>query len=663
MKDHALRRASLIVMSAVLILMVSATAAFALATVTSVSPNALPPGATNADLILNGSGFLLQPTVTFSPATGITVNSASVVDGNHATVNVTIAPTAPTGPRTVTVDDGLGSSNCVACFTVSPPPHVTGASPSSIGLGSNSKTVTLSGTGFMSGATVAISGVGVAPTGPATFVDSTTITVDLSVQPTAITGARNITVTNPDNQSGTCVGCFTVTPAPRATSSGFSPAQRAPGLTNQVININGTGFTTGTNGTTVAFSGTGITVGAYTRVSSTNLKVTISTANNAPLGPRDVTFTNPSDGGKSTCAGCFSITGPTTVAIAWPSTVNGDIVATFSQPVGGVSSSNSYVRYTGHTYNLATTITCANATGFVVSCSGGNAKKAFLHPSALITPGQHYTVHIAATGASPVTDFGGLTVAEATSADLRGGLIQQGEGAATSATWRTVKTASAFGGSFTIDHVAGATASYRFTGSSVTWYTNVGPSYGIADLYVDSILRATANSYRAANAYRAAFTVSGFSYGKHTLMIRVRGARGSSHGTGSNVAIDAFRSGSTIIASPSLSYTFGVAKTASAFGGAYASSDEFGSTAFFTFRGTAVEWDTVTGPFMGAAKVYIDGVLKLSADNYSATNTYGVAKIFSGLTDTVHTIKIVVQGRHRAASRGSYVAIDRWVVT
>src|SRR6266480_2234020 len=205
MKDRIPRRASLIVLGAMLLLVIPASAAFALATVTSVTPNALPPGATNADLVLNGSGFVLTPTVTFTPATGITVNSTSVVDGSHAKVNVTIAPNAPTGPRTVTVDDGLGTSNCPACFTVSPPPTVTGASPSSMGIGSNAKTITLTGTGFMNGAVVGISGVGVAPTGPATFVNSTTLTVDLSVQSTAITGARNITVTNPDGQHGTCV--------------------------------------------------------------------------------------------------------------------------------------------------------------------------------------------------------------------------------------------------------------------------------------------------------------------------------------------------------------------------------------------------------------------------------------------------------------------------
>ena len=82
-------------------------------------------------------------------------------------------------------------------------------------------------------------------------------------------------------------------------------------------------------------------------------------------------YVNPDNGGHSVCSACFTITGPTSVSIATPSTVNGPIVATFSQPVSGVSSSNSFVRFTGHTYNLATTITCADQDGFVTSCATG----------------------------------------------------------------------------------------------------------------------------------------------------------------------------------------------------------------------------------------------------------------------------------------------------
>ena len=662
MRSRNVRRGSLTLVAAGLLLVVPLANAWAAGfdSVSSVSPSRLPPGSANADLVMNGT-FLFPPTFSFSPATGIIINSTTSGPGSNYTVNVTIAANAATGSRDVIVTDVGGSSTCTKCFTVTPPPTVSSISPSTLAAGGDPATYTITGTGFLPNATVLISNnasnaitIGAATVGGG----GTTISVPLNAASTTVLGARNVTVMNDDNQSGTCSGCLVISPPPHAVA--FFPAQRGAGLTGQVIDIVGAGFT---HGTSIAFSGSGITVKSpISFLSSTNLQATIDIAGGAALGARDVTFTNSDNGGHSVCTGCFSVTGPTSVAITTPSTVNGAAVATFSQPVNGVSSSNSFVRFTGHSYNLATTITCADPDGFQTSCSTGFVKTASLRPTSLITPGQHYTVFIAATGTPHITDFGGLTVAQA-SQDFRGGLFQQGEGAATTFTWRVVKTSSAFGGSYVVDHVAGASASYRFTGSSIIWYTNIGPNYGIADLYVDGVLRATANSYSSSTHYRAAFTVSGFAYGKHTLTVRARGAKGSSHGTGTDVAVDAFRSGSSIISSPGLSYTWGVVKASSASAGAYSWSDEGGSTASFTFRGTQVEWDTVLGPQMGRARVYIDGVLKLSADNYSGTTTYGVAKIFSGLSDAVHTVKIVVLGTHRSSSHGSFVAVDRWVVT
>jgi hypothetical protein len=290
-------------------------------------------------------------------------------------------------------------------------------------------------------------------------------------------------------------------------------------------------------------------------------------------------------------------------------------------------------------------------------------KTSFLRPSALIIPGQYYTVTMAATGTSPITDFGGLTVAPQPPTNFRGGLNQEAEGPASTSTWRVMRTSAAYGGSYVIDHAAGASASYLFRGSSIIWYTNIGPSYGLSYLYVDGVLRASVNSYSATTHYRAAFTVVGLTSGSHTLTIRVRGLKGSSHGTGTNVAVDAFTTGRTLVTSPALTYTWGTVKTTSASGGAFIRSDEGGSTTLFRFRGTAVEWDTVTGPNMGRALVYIDGVLKASVDNYASTYHFRVARIFSGLPDSVHTLKILVLGTHRAGSNGSWIAIDRWVVS
>jgi hypothetical protein len=655
MKDRVARSASLIVLGALLLLVIPASSAFAASTIDSVSPSAEPANVT-LDVTITGSGFVLQPTVTFGPE--INVNSTKVTDLNHLAVNITIAPSAPTGFHTVTASDALGTASCSTCFKVTPPPTVTSISPSTIGLGAGTKHFTINGAGFMNGATVAVSGTGVSPANPA-FTNDTKMTIDLTVSPTAITGVRNITVTNPDNQSATCHSCFAVTPAPRVSASGFSPGQRAAGMANQVIDVVGSGFSPGIAATFPA--GSGITVNSTTYLSSTNLQMNITTDSGAPLGARNVTFTN-ADGGQRTCIACFAITGPTTVTIFWPWTVNDPVVASFTQPVSGVASSNSYIGYTGTTTTVPSTVSCVNVNGIPTGCSSGNARYALLRPTSPLVPGQYYTVTIAATGAPAVKDFGGLTVAQHTN-DFRGGLIQQGEGAATAATWRTVNTRSALGGSYTVDHLAGATATYSFSGSSITWFTNIGRNYGIADLYVDGVAKAAVNCYRSTTANRAGFTISGLRSGKHSLVIRVRGVKGSSAGTGSDIAIDAFRTGSTTTASPKLAYTWGIVRTSRASGGTYARSDERGSTASFRFRGTRVEWDTVTGPGMGMARVYIDGVFKGTVNNYSSITHYNVARVYSGLSDAMHTITIVVTGTHQAASTGSVAAIDRWVVS
>ena len=654
MKERVLRRASLTMLGAILLLVIPASSAFAASSVDSVAPAASRAGR-SLDVSINGSGFLLTPTVSFG--TGISVSNVVVQSLNVITATLTIASNAPTGFHTVTVSDTLGTAQCNTCFTVTPPPTVSGISPASIGLGAGTKHFTITGTGFLGGATVAISGTGVSPTSPA-VVNTTTMTVDLAVSPTAVTSARRLTVFNPDGQSSSCDTCFAVTPAPRAASTGFTPAQRGPGLSNQRIDVVGTGFAPGV---TVVVSGTEVTVNSVTYISSTKLQFIVSTAANAPLGAHDVTFANV-DGGRSTCAGCFSITGPTLVSIATPSTLDGSIVATFTQPVGGVSSSNSYLRVTGQTSNLPASITCLNSSGLQTSCASGHATKALLRPTSLLTSGQRYSVTVAASGAPAVTDFGGLPVAEGDS-DFRAGLVQQGESVASTSTWRRKNTTSAMGDWLTIDHLAAATAAYSFTGSSITWFTVIGPNYGIADLYVDGVAKATVNCYRSTTAYRAAFTLSGLSSSRHTLVIRVRGVKGSSNGTGSDIAVDAFRVGSTTVNSPAVAYTWGILKTSSASAGAYARSDEPYSTTSFRFRGTQVEWDTVTGPGMGRARVYIDGVLKATVDNYSAISHYNVAKIYGGLTDALHTITIVVTGTRQSASTGTVVAIDQWVVT
>ena len=83
----------------------------------------------------------------------------------------------------------------------------------------------------------------------------------------------------------------------------------------------------------------------------------------------------------------------------------------------------------------------------------------------------------------------------------------------------------------------------------------------------------------------------------------------------------------------------------------------------FTFRGTAVRWYTVLGPAQGKANVYLDGTLKGTFDNYATSTTYNAARTFTGLSDAVHTISIRPLGTKQAASSGTLISVDRWVVT
>jgi|SRR5665213_51546 len=70
--------------------------------------------------------------------------------------------------------------------------------------------VTVTGTGFSTGATVKVSGTGVKLTSQV-VISTTTITAEATVTATAALGARNVTVTT-SGGSATCKACVTITP-------------------------------------------------------------------------------------------------------------------------------------------------------------------------------------------------------------------------------------------------------------------------------------------------------------------------------------------------------------------------------------------------------------------------------------------------------------------
>jgi bacillopeptidase F len=225
-----------------------------------------------------------------------------------------------------------------------------------------------------------------------------------------------------------------------------------------------------------------------------------------------------------------------------------------------------------------------------------------------------------------------------------------------------VSNAAAFGGAYRTEHLPGAWVAYGFTGTSVTWYTVTGPGQGKADVYVDGVKKATVNNYASRTSYRVARTVSGLTAAKHQLRIVVTGVKGSTAGTGTYVSVDATRVGGTVTNNPTLANKWRTAAATGPSGGYLAQADLAGASASTTFRGTLVSFWTSTGKNRGIAKLYVDGVLKGTYDLYSATTAYNVRRTVTGLSDAVHTVKVVVTGTKRAAATGRLVCLDRWTI-
>jgi Quinohemoprotein amine dehydrogenase, alpha subunit domain III len=287
----------------------SALTVTAAPSITSLSPTARGQGAVNETIVITGtnfrSGSWSSSYVTFSGA-GIIVNAVSRTDSTHLSVNLSIASSAATGARNVTVRNvDRGRATLVGGFTVTTGPAITSLSPSSRPQGATSQAIVITGANFAAGSwptsAVMFSGSGIT-VNSVSRTDATHLTINVTVSSSAATGARDVTVRNLDGGRATRAGAFTVNVRPTLTS--LSPNSRARGQSNQTIVLTGTGFV---NGATVSLSGSGITVNSVTWNSATKLTINVSVSSGASTGNRNVTVTNP-DQGAVTLSNGFRVT-------------------------------------------------------------------------------------------------------------------------------------------------------------------------------------------------------------------------------------------------------------------------------------------------------------------------------------------------------------------
>jgi hypothetical protein len=200
-------------------------------------------------------------------------------------------------PATVTVSSGSVSATVSVNRGTSASPAISSLSPSSGSPGS-SLTVTIRGQNFQPGPIVSF-GPGIS-VGTVTYVNSQTLLVAITIEASAATGDRSVTVTNATG--GTSAG-FTFRVVANPIITGVSPASGAVGAANLVVTINGANFQAGAS---VSF-GAGIAINSVVFNSATQLTVTITISGAAAVGPRTVTVTNP-DGRSGSFVNGFTVT-------------------------------------------------------------------------------------------------------------------------------------------------------------------------------------------------------------------------------------------------------------------------------------------------------------------------------------------------------------------
>lgn len=175
----------------------------------------------------------------------------------------------------------------------------TPITPAAVGQNNGLTVVTLKGTGFANGMTADF-GPGVTVVPPvAVSADHTTATLGVSVDPTAVVGSREVTITNPADGSAavpaTKTDGFTVDAAPTVTSA--SP-DSGIATVKQTVTFTGTGFVSGAN-FKLNMADPSILIENVAVVNATTVTADVTPGATSRKGFRAVNVVNPDDGAAS----------------------------------------------------------------------------------------------------------------------------------------------------------------------------------------------------------------------------------------------------------------------------------------------------------------------------------------------------------------------------
>ena len=319
-----------------------------------VSPSVVAPGATVTFTLTNGPGNPLDALVWYCPATSGDRTYADYVYLN----NTQTPPTTGVASATVTLRAPLqvgmqcearwfanasaGSAPPLATSArvtvANPTPAISALGPASVAAGSAGFTLTVTGTGFVPGASAGVGGA----TRTTTFVSGTQLSVAVLANDVLTIGAPDVTVGNP----GPCVssGC---TSGPQALQVVAPPA--APTITT----LAPTTIAVGTAGFALTVTGTNFAATSVVQVdgvsrpttfsSATTLMAQLPASDRVTGGTHAITVRTPAPGGGTSNATTLTVTGPT-IAVS-PLVVGAGGLVTFTLTNGPANPMDALVWY------------------------------------------------------------------------------------------------------------------------------------------------------------------------------------------------------------------------------------------------------------------------------------------------------------------------------
>jgi hypothetical protein len=236
--------------------------------------------------------------------------------------------------------------------------------------------------------------------------------------------------------------------------------------------------------------------------------------------------------------------------------------------------------------------------------------------------------------------------------------------------------------------VAGATATFKFVGTSVRWLASRGRERGKALVRVDGGTTKGKDLFEVDLFARPnpefstpAITIYDLAPGEHTLTIEVTGEK-NPFATSNEVVVDAFEVEPQIVShfqedDPDVHFDANWAQADTRFfwsGSGAGNAGEpvvgakvteiAGATVTVNFRGTSITWRGYKGPDAGMASVQVDGGTPSPVDTYDDTFKIQAAVFTAtGLADTNHTLTITATGLKNDKATAAKIFVDAFEVT